>query len=112
MARLSAFAPAAQRVALDSFPQLGLVVERALLQVDEPAAAVVEGGVGEAELDADAFGDRFVGVYVAGVGDGRLAEEGVDRRRVGVVAVDPEEGDPPAERGRGALEERELGPAG
>ena len=51
-----------------------LVGVLALLEEDELAGAVVEGGVGEAAA-APSVGDLFVGVGVARVGDGRLARK-------------------------------------
>src|SRR5258707_64294 len=83
----------------------------ALLQVDELAGAVVEGGVGEAEGGAEGVGDLLVGVGVAGVGDRRIFEERL-RGLVGVLGVAAEEGDALAVAGRELLQDRELEAAG
>ena len=83
----------------------------ALLEVDELAGAVVEGGVGEAEGGVERVGDLLVGVGVAGVGDRGLFEEG-GGGVVGVLRVDPEEGDPLAVTRRELLQDRELEAAG
>src|SRR3984885_4690687 len=102
---------ALQRVASNVRFEFGVVGVGALLEVDELAGAVVEGGVGEAEAGAERVGDLPVGVGVAGVGERRLGEEGPGRV-VGVLGVDAEEGDPFAVAGGELLQDRELEAAG
>src|SRR4029077_1319192 len=105
--RLSAFGGGAERVAFDVGPQRRLVGVGALFEVDELAAAIVEGGVGDPLRAAERVGDLLVRVGVARVGDRRLFEEGV-RRVVGVFVVDAEEGNPFAVLRRRLLEAGEL----
>src|SRR3954468_22052578 len=92
MLRLSAFAFVGKRAALDVGPQFALVRVRALLEVDELPLTVVEGGVRIAEAGAEALFYVLAGVRVAGVGDGRLREEGACGV-FGVLTVDAEKGD-------------------
>src|SRR5689334_17881232 len=117
MAGLSAFAFFAQGEATHVGGKLGMLGVGAHLEVAEVALAVVEGRVGKSADRADRRGDLAVAVGIARVGDGVFFEE-FSGERIGVLAVDAEEGDPLAglaveggERGGGAGEGRVVGVA-
>src|SRR6478672_2946787 len=107
IARLSAL----ERVAAHVGFQLGVLGVGTLLEVDELAFTVVEGGVGEAAVAAERVEDLFAGIAVAGVGDRLLFEERLGG--IGIVfGVHAEEGDPLAVAGGELLQHRELEAAG
>src|SRR6185436_18278436 len=107
MLGLSAFAAVAQCVAAHVGTQFRVVCIGPLLEVDEIAMPIVEGGVGKSERGADRAFDVLVGVGVARIGHRLLAEER-HRRVVGVLAVDAEEGDALAVGGGELLQSGEL----
>src|SRR4051812_12282618 len=102
--------PRSQRIALDVRDQVGGVLVRARVRVDELPLAVEEDRRGEGDARLDLRRDLQVGVAVARVAHGKALQE-LARVAVVVLSVQAKEGNPLSYLQPGLLERGELASA-